>query len=63
MILTSVPLHCTRLLAWYEDLDVGPITALTFTSPRYRIPATLLRKRCAFSCALCSYAHVCYLRY
>lgn len=23
-----------RLLAWYEDLDVGPITRLTFTSPR-----------------------------
>jgi len=23
-----------RLLAWYEDLDVGPIMSLTFTSPR-----------------------------
>jgi WD40 repeat protein len=23
-----------RLLAWYEDLDVGPINRLTFTSPR-----------------------------
>ncbi|EKX39032.1 hypothetical protein GUITHDRAFT_114910 [Guillardia theta CCMP2712] len=23
-----------RLLAWYEDLDVGPIASLTFTSPR-----------------------------
>jgi len=23
-----------RLLAWYEDLDVGSITRLTFTSPR-----------------------------
>ncbi|KAJ1490898.1 WD40-repeat-containing domain protein [Baffinella frigidus] len=35
-----------RLLAWYEDLDVGPITALTFTSPQMPVKdATVLESQ------------------
>jgi hypothetical protein len=44
-----------RLLAWYEDLDVGPITALTFTSPQMPVKdSTVLESQVVFlsHCAL-----------
>ena len=40
-----------RLLAWYEDLDVGPITRLTFTSPRAPLDKMAME--------VCAYFHTC----